>query len=49
VILAIGLVFAKGAGLGSFSLLEPAVYVLAVLSVVTVVQRVAHVRHELSV
>ena len=49
VILAIGLVFAKGAGLGSFSLLEPAVYVLAVLSVVTVVQRVAHVRRELSV
>jgi len=49
VILAIGLVFAKGAGLGSFSLLEPAVYVLAVLSVFTVAQRVAHVRRELSV
>ena len=49
VILSIGLVFAKGAGLGSFSLLEPAVYVLAALSVITVAQRVAHVRRALTV
>ena len=44
VILSIGLVFAQGAALGDFDLLAPAVYVLAVLSVVTVVQRIAHVR-----
>jgi len=49
VILSIGLVFAKGASLGDFELLEPAVYVLAVLSVITVAQRVWHVRNELSV
>ena len=48
VILSIGLVFAKGASLGDFELLEPAVYVLAALSVVTVAQRVWHVRSELS-
>jgi CDP-diacylglycerol--glycerol-3-phosphate 3-phosphatidyltransferase len=44
VILAIGLVFAKGAGLGHFELLAPAVYVLAVI---TVFQRIFHVRSEL--
>jgi CDP-diacylglycerol---glycerol-3-phosphate 3-phosphatidyltransferase len=49
VILAIGLVFAKGASLGSFELLEPAVYVLAALSVVTVIQRIWHVRKALTV
>jgi CDP-diacylglycerol--glycerol-3-phosphate 3-phosphatidyltransferase len=49
VILAIGLVFARGASLGNFELLQPAVYVLAALSVVTVVQRIWHVRRELSV
>jgi CDP-diacylglycerol--glycerol-3-phosphate 3-phosphatidyltransferase len=49
VILAAGLVFARGASLGSFELLKPAVYVLAALSVVTVVQRIWHVRSELSV
>ena len=32
VILSVGLVFAKGAGLGDFELLAPAVYVLAALS-----------------
>ncbi len=48
VILAIGLVFAKGASLGDFELLEAAVYVLAALSVVTVAQRIWHVRRELS-
>ena len=35
VILSIGLVFAKGASLGHFELLAPAVYVLAALTVVT--------------
>src|SRR5437899_11239468 len=49
VILSIGLVFAKGASLGDFALLEPAVYVLAGLSVLTVAQRVWHVRSALSV
>jgi CDP-diacylglycerol---glycerol-3-phosphate 3-phosphatidyltransferase len=48
VILSIGLVFAKGASLGDFDLLRPAVFVLAGLSVLTVVQRVWHVRSELS-
>jgi CDP-diacylglycerol--glycerol-3-phosphate 3-phosphatidyltransferase len=47
-ILAIGLIFAKGASLGDFSLLAPAVYVLAALSVVTVAQRIRHVRGALS-
>jgi CDP-diacylglycerol--glycerol-3-phosphate 3-phosphatidyltransferase len=49
VILSIGLVFAKGASLGDFGLLRPAVYVLAALSVITVAQRVWHVRAALSV
>src|ERR1700677_4284146 len=40
VILSIGLVFARGASLGSFELLQPAVYVLAALSVITVAQRI---------
>ena len=48
VILSIGLVFARGASLGNFQLLEPAVYVLAVLSVFTVGQRIWHVRKALS-
>jgi CDP-diacylglycerol---glycerol-3-phosphate 3-phosphatidyltransferase len=48
VILSIGLVFAKGAGIGDFELLAPAVYVLAVLSTITVFQRIFHVRRELS-
>src|SRR5437764_8475145 len=48
VILSIGLVFAKGASLGDFGLLRPAVYVLAALSVVTVVQRIWHVRRALA-
>jgi len=47
VIIAIGLLFAKGAGLGDFELLAPAIYVLAALSVFTVAQRVWHVRSEL--
>jgi CDP-diacylglycerol---glycerol-3-phosphate 3-phosphatidyltransferase len=48
VILSIGLVFAKGAGLGDFELLAPAVYLIAVLTIVTTIQRVWHVRNELS-
>jgi CDP-diacylglycerol---glycerol-3-phosphate 3-phosphatidyltransferase len=48
VILAIGLIFAKGASLGDFSLLAPAVYVLAALSVITVAQRIWHVKAALS-
>jgi CDP-diacylglycerol--glycerol-3-phosphate 3-phosphatidyltransferase len=48
VILAVGLVFARGASIGHFELLAPAVYVLAVLSAVTVVQRVLYVRKQLS-
>ncbi len=49
VILSIGLIFAQGASLGHFQLLAPAVYVLAGLSLITVAQRIAHVRRELSV
>src|SRR5580692_7131927 len=49
VILSIGLVFARGASLGDFSLLRASVYVLAALSVITVAQRIWHVRSELSV
>ena len=48
VVLSIGLVFAKGAGLGDFELLEASIYVLAALSVFTVAQRIWHVREELS-
>ena len=47
VILSIGLVFARGASLGDFELLAPAIYVLAVLTVVTTVQRIWHVRGEM--
>ena len=48
VILSAGLVFAKGAGLGDFELLAPAVYALAVLTLVTTLQRVFHVRRQLA-
>ena len=48
VILSIGLVFAKGAGIGDFELLAPAIYALAALTTFTVFQRVWHVRGELS-
>ena len=48
VILSIGLVFARGAGLGDFSLLKPAIYALALLTSFTVLQRVIHVRRELN-
>jgi len=49
VILSAGLVFAKGAGLGHFELLAPAVYVLAGLTVLTTIQRIWHVRQQLRV
>jgi len=48
VLLSIGLVFAKGAGLGDFELLASAIYVMAGLTSITVIQRVWHVRNELS-
>jgi len=48
VILSIGLIFAKGAGLGDFELLAPAVYVVAALTIFTTFQRVWHVRNQLS-
>jgi len=48
VILSIGLIFAKGAGIGDFELLAPAIYVLAGLTIFTVFQRVWHVRNELT-
>jgi CDP-diacylglycerol--glycerol-3-phosphate 3-phosphatidyltransferase len=47
VILSAGLLFAKGASLGNFELLAPAVYVLAGLSLITTAQRIAHVRRAL--
>jgi phosphatidylinositol phosphate synthase len=48
VLLSIGLVFAKGAGIADFELLAPAIYVVAALTIFTVFQRVWHVRKELS-
>jgi CDP-diacylglycerol--glycerol-3-phosphate 3-phosphatidyltransferase len=48
VILSAGLLFAKGASLGDFELLEASVYVLAALSVLTVLQRIFHVRRVLT-
>jgi CDP-diacylglycerol--glycerol-3-phosphate 3-phosphatidyltransferase len=47
VILSAGLVFAKGASLGHFELLAPAVYVLAGLTLFTTIQRIWHVRQQL--
>jgi len=47
VLLSIGLVFAKGAGVFDVELLAPAIYVMAVLTSFTVVQRVWHVRKQL--
>jgi CDP-diacylglycerol--glycerol-3-phosphate 3-phosphatidyltransferase len=48
VVLSAGLVFAKGAGIGDFELLAPAIYVMAALTAVTVFQRVWHVRQALT-
>jgi CDP-diacylglycerol--glycerol-3-phosphate 3-phosphatidyltransferase len=47
VLLSIGLVFAKGAGIFDIELLAPAIYTMVVLTAITVVQRVWHVRGEL--
>jgi CDP-diacylglycerol---glycerol-3-phosphate 3-phosphatidyltransferase len=47
VILSGGLLFAKGAGLGDFELLEPAIYAMAALTIFTTLQRVLHVRRQL--
>jgi CDP-diacylglycerol--glycerol-3-phosphate 3-phosphatidyltransferase len=48
VVLSAGLVLAKGAGIGDFELLAPAIYVMLALTAVTVLQRVWHVRQALS-
>jgi CDP-diacylglycerol---glycerol-3-phosphate 3-phosphatidyltransferase len=48
VILSIGILFARGASLGHFELLAPAVYVLAGLTIITTIQRIVHVHSELS-
>jgi CDP-diacylglycerol---glycerol-3-phosphate 3-phosphatidyltransferase len=48
VILSIGLIFAKGAGIGDFELLAPSIYLIAALTVFTTFQRVWHVRNQLS-
>ncbi len=45
VILSIGLLFAEGPG--DVALLEPAIYVLAVMTVITTFQRILHVRSQL--
>jgi phosphatidylinositol phosphate synthase len=47
VILSAGLVFARGASLGHFELLAPAVYVLAGVTLFTTIQRIVHVRAQL--
>jgi CDP-diacylglycerol---glycerol-3-phosphate 3-phosphatidyltransferase len=47
VLLSIGLVFAKGAGVFDVELLAPAIYTMAVLTSFTVFQRVWHVRNQL--
>src|ERR1035437_6846892 len=47
VIISAGLVFARGASLGHFELLAPAVYVLAGLTAVTMIQRILYVRSQL--
>jgi CDP-diacylglycerol--glycerol-3-phosphate 3-phosphatidyltransferase len=47
VILSVGLVFAKGAGLFDAELLAPAIYAMAGLTAFTVLQRVLHVRKTL--
>jgi CDP-diacylglycerol---glycerol-3-phosphate 3-phosphatidyltransferase len=48
VILSIGLLFARGASLGDFQLLEASVYVLAGLAIITTFQRIFHVRAQLN-
>ena len=48
VILSVGLVLARGAGIFDVELIEPAVWALAGLSLITVGQRIFHVRKELT-
>ncbi len=48
VIISAGLLFAQGANIFAFELLEPAVYLLAGLTILTVVQRITHVRKTLN-
>ena len=48
VVLSIGLVFAKGAGVLDVELLAPAIYAMGALTAFTVGQRVWHVRRQLS-
>jgi len=48
VILSAGLLFARGASLGDFQLLAPAIYAMAILTTLTVLQRVLHVRKALN-
>ena len=48
VILSAGLLFARGASLGDFELLAPAIYLMAILTSFTVLQRVLHVRGALN-
>src|SRR3954454_9188270 len=48
VILSVGLILARGAGIFDVELIEPAVWVLAGLSVITVAQRIWHVRKDLT-
>jgi CDP-diacylglycerol--glycerol-3-phosphate 3-phosphatidyltransferase len=47
VILSAGLLLARGASLGDFQLLAPAIYAMAVLTTFTVLQRIFHVRSAL--
>jgi CDP-diacylglycerol--glycerol-3-phosphate 3-phosphatidyltransferase len=47
VLLSIGLVFAKGAGVVDVELLAPSIYAMAALTALTVGQRVWHVRREI--
>ena len=47
VVLSIGLLFARGAGIGDFTLLAASVYVLAGMGIITVIQRILHVRGQL--
>ena len=48
VILSIGLVFANEELVGNVDLLEPAIYAMAALTLLTTLQRVLHVRRELN-
>ena len=47
VVLSIGLVFARGAGIFDVELLAPSIYAMAALTALTVGQRVWHVRREI--